>query len=253
MTGVSMGGGITLALMENYSEHYNGALAQCPLSSRPYVQTRKEFEALVLFDALFPGVLPHLTWILDIESDYSAPGFAEMGNRIEAAEKALAGDSLRAGDLARYLQVKITDLPFLLFFGEGVLRDIVLRAGGNPYDNTNTVYSGFSDDWELNLIVKRFEATADPETFFGKYDRTGNIGKPVVLMHTVYDELIPPPYGEVNFENMVHLQGKDHLLTVKLCGGQGHCAFTPEQVGRAFDELRYWTKTGIKAKPGMME
>lgn len=68
-----------------------------------------------------------------------------------------------------------------------------------------------------------------------------------------YDQLIPPQLGEVNFENMVHQKGKDLYLTVKLCNGQGHCAFTVEQIGKSFDELRHWVKTGEKAKPGLIE
>ncbi len=72
-------------------------------------------------------------------------------------------------------------------------------------------------------------------------------------MHTIYDQLIPPIYGEVNFENMVHKQGKDQYFTVKYTNGQAHCAFTPKQTGIAFDELRAWVKTGIKAKAGYVE
>jgi alpha-beta hydrolase superfamily lysophospholipase len=31
MTGQSMGGGVALTIMENFSKNYNGALAMCPL------------------------------------------------------------------------------------------------------------------------------------------------------------------------------------------------------------------------------
>jgi pimeloyl-ACP methyl ester carboxylesterase len=253
MTGQSMGGGVALAMMENFSNNYAGALAMCPLSSRPYLQTRKEFETRVLFEVLFPGVLSPLSRITDINSDFKPTGFAEMGPKIEAIRKALDKDSLKAAELARQFYLKIADIPFSLIFGEAVLRDAVLKSGGNPYDNTNTIYTGFSNDWEINKKVERFKATANPGNIFEKYDRTGDIGKPVVLMHTIYDQLIPPQYGEVNFENMVHKQGKDYFLTVKLCNGQGHCNFTPEQIGRSFDELRHWVKTGDKAKPGSMD
>jgi hypothetical protein len=51
----------------------------------------------------------------------------------------------------------------------------------------------------------------------------------------------------------VHNKGKDKFLTVKITNGQAHCAFTPEQTGKAFDELRTWVKTGVKAKAGVME
>jgi pimeloyl-ACP methyl ester carboxylesterase len=253
MAGQSMGGGVALAMMENYSKNYQGALAMCPLSSRPYLQTRKEFELHVLFDALFPGVITPLIKILDIHTDLKQTGFSEMGSKIELISKALAGDSVRAAELARQFYLKRNDIPFSLLFGEAVLRDAVIKSGGNPYDNTNTIYTGFSNDWDINKKVERFKATANPDNIFGKYDRTGNIGKPVVLMHTIYDQLIPPQYGEVNFENMVHQNGKDHFLTVKLCNGQGHCNFTPDQIEKSFDELRHWVKTGEKAKSGLIE
>jgi hypothetical protein len=74
-----------------------------------------------------------------------------------------------------------------------------------------------------------------------------------VLLHTVYDQLIPPTYGVVNFENMVHQQGKDQYFTVKYTNGQGHCNFTLSQTAKAFDELRNWVKTGVKAKAGFIE
>jgi pimeloyl-ACP methyl ester carboxylesterase len=249
MVGQSMGGGISVAMMENYSENYAGALAMCPLSSRPYLQTRKEFDARVLFEALFPGIVKPVEEVMDIHKDYTPLGYAEL----EPLKKALAEDPLKVKELARQFNLKTDDIPFTIFFGEGVLRDVALKCGGNPYDNTNTIYSGFSNDWEINQRVVRLKATASPDLIFEKYDRTGDIGKPVVLMHTIYDQLIPPQYGEVNFENMVHKQGKDHFLTVFMCNGQGHCNFTPEQIGRSFDELRRWVYTGDKARPEMLE
>jgi pimeloyl-ACP methyl ester carboxylesterase len=253
MTGQSMGGGVALAMMENFSKNYQGALAMCPLSSRPYLQTRKEFELHVLFNALFPGVLTPLSKIMDVKADFKPTGFAEMGPITELIKKVLSGDTVKAAELARQFNLKVGDIPFSIFFGDAVLRDVALKSGGNPYDNTNTIYTGFSNDWDINKKVERLNATASPDNIFKKYDRTGNIGKPVVLMHTIYDQLIPPQYGEVNFENMVHQQGKDHFLTVKLCNGQGHCNFTPDQIGRSFDELRHWVKTGLKAKSGLIE
>lgn len=253
MAGQSMGGGVALAMMENFSKNYQGALAMCPLSSRPYLQTRKEFELHVLFDALFPGIITPLSKIMDVHADFKQTGFSGMGPKTELIRKAISGDSAKAAELARQFYLKIGDIPFSLFFGDAVLRDVALKSGGNPYDNTNTIYTGFSDDWDINKKVERFKSTASPEKIFEKYDRTGNIGKPVVLMHTIYDQLIPPQYGEVNFENMVHKQGKDYFLTVKLCNGQGHCNFTPDQIGRSFDELRHWAKSGEKAKSGLVE
>ena len=254
MTGFSMGGGITIAMMENFSKYYNGALAMCPLSSRPYLQSRHEFDIHALFDVLFPGIIPPLSEIVDINNNFNPTGLAEIEKKIEVINNALKTDEQKATELARQFNLNADDLAVKIVFGEVELRDVAIKSGGNPFDNTNTIYTGFSNDWEINKNIVRLEATANPDNIFERYDFTGNIGKPVVLMHTIYDPIIPAnPYGEVNFENMVHQQGKDHFLTVKICNGQGHCAFTPEQIGQAFDELRHWVKTGEKVKPGVME
>ena len=111
----------------------------------------------------------------------------------------------------------------------------------------------FPDDWNINQKAERQAATVNPDIIFGRYDRTSDINKPVVLIHTIYDQLIPPIYGVVNFENMVHQKNKDQYFTVKYTNGQGHCNFTPQQTGEAFDALRNWAKTGQKAKAGIIQ
>ena len=254
MVGHSMGGGITLATIENYGKYYNGGLPLCPLSSRPYLQVRKEFDMYATFNGLFPGIVPSLAEIFDLSKPRPALQFSEMMPKVMATRKAIVQkDSLLGVAFARRFDLKFDDLPFSLFFNENVLRDIAVKADGNPFDNTNTVYSGFPDNWEINQKAERLAATVNPEVIFGKYDRTGNISKPVVLMHTVYDQLIPPQYGVVNFENMIHQQNRDEYFVVKYTNGQGHCQFTPEQTGKAFDELRIWVNSGEKAKPGIIE
>ncbi|RFS17443.1 alpha/beta hydrolase [Emticicia sp. C21] len=254
MVGGSMGGGVTLAIMENYDTNYQGALPLCPLSSRIYLQCRKEFDMYATFNGLFPGVVTPLSTIFDLKSPYQAQDSRKMMAKAMDIKKAImAKDSALALAFAKRFDLKLDDLPFSLFFNENVLRDIAQKAGGNPFDNTNTVYSGFPDNLLVNQKAERLAATVNPDVVFSKYDRSGNINKPVLLVHTIYDQLIPPTYGVVNFENMVHQKGKDQYFTVKYTKGQGHCAFSPQQIALAFDELRNWTKTGVKAKAGFME
>lgn len=251
--GVSMGGGIALATMENYSQAYGGALALCPLSSRPYLQCRKEFEIYAVFNAFFPGVVPSLSNVMDPKVPYTAVNMMRVAEKAKAIREGYMKDSVLANQIARRFDLRLPDLAMSLLFNENVLRDIAQKCGGNPFDNTNTVYSGFPDDYLLNKKVERLPAVADPDKIFAQYDRTGNIGKPVVLMHTVYDQLIPPTYGVVNFENMVHQRHKDRYLSVFYTNGQGHCQFTPEQTAKAFDSLRAWLKTGQKPVPRAVE
>jgi pimeloyl-ACP methyl ester carboxylesterase len=252
MVGQSMGGGVAMATMENFDKNYQGALGLCPFSSQPYLQCRKEFDIYAVFNVLFPNVVPTLSNVMDVKVPYIAINPREIGVKSHVIREGFMKDSVLALQFAKHFDLKLSDLAMSLMFNENVLRDVAQKSGGNPFDNTNTIYSGFPDDWAINQKVERLEATADANKIFGKYDRTGNIGKPVVLMHTIYDQLIPPQYGITNFENMVHQKGKDKFLTVKMTNGQAHCAFTPQQTGKAFDELRQWVKTGKKAKAGTL-
>lgn len=254
IVGVSMGGGIALATIENMGEHYDGALPLCPLSSRPYLQVRKEFDLYATFNGLFPGLVPSLHEIFDLDRPLMTVSFSNLYDETQRIRKALMErDSTLAAAFAKRFDLRLDDLPFSLFFNQNVLRDIAEKAGGNPFDNTNTLYSGFPDDLLVNEKAERLKASVSPGTLFDKYDRTGKIDKPVLLVHTIYDQLIPPQYGVVNFEQMVHQQGKDQLFTVRYTDGQGHCAFKPQQIGRAFDALRHWVSTGRKAEAGFME
>ncbi len=251
ITGHSMGGGITLATIEHFGKFYNGALPLCPLSSRSYIQVRKEFDLYATFNGLFPGIVPSLAEIFDLSKPMQPKSMGQMMSRINAIRKQIIDkDSVLGVALASHFSLKLNDLAFVLVFDSTVLRDIAVKAKGNPFDNMNTVYSGFPNDWEVNQKAERMAATVNPDLLFAEYDRTGNFEKPVVLLHTIYDQLIPPNYAVTNFETMVHLNGKDKYFTVKYTNGQGHCAFTMQQEGEAFDELRNWAKTGNKAKAG---
>ena len=64
ITGHSMGGGVTVATIEKYPKLYDGGLALCPLSSRPYEQMKNAFDSYVTFNALFPGLLPKVADVM---------------------------------------------------------------------------------------------------------------------------------------------------------------------------------------------
>lgn len=246
MTGHSMGGGITVATIEKFAKNYNGGLALCPLSSRPYLQTKTAFDGLIQFNALFPGIMPKVS---DIMSGKAAPsyqgGWPEMGAKAQEIAAKLSEKEELVAILAKRFDLKVEDVPFNVLFSEGVLRDLYAQTGGNPFDNTNTLYSGFPDDFDLNQKVERLAATSSA-TRLTTYDRTGIVEKPLVMMHTTYDQLIAPTFGTVNYDNLVHQMNKEKNLKTFLTNGQGHCAFSNEQTAIAFDALRNWAKTGQK-------
>ena len=243
ITGHSMGGGITLATIENLGKYYQGAMPMCPLANHPYLQTKMALDINAVFAALFPGILPSLA---DVTSG-KAPAI-----NLPSIQAAITKDTALAASIAQRFELKLKDLPLVIWFNDGILRDISSLAGGNPFDNTNTLYSGFPDDLEVNRKVERLSAVPGTEKFFNKYDRTGNINLPVLLLHTVYDQLIPASMAVVSYDNMVQEEGKQANLVVVYTAGQGHCNFTQEETGKAFDLLRKWVTSGNKPKPGIL-
>jgi pimeloyl-ACP methyl ester carboxylesterase len=247
MMGHSMGGGVTFATLENYGQYYQGGLPLCPLSSRPYLQCRKEFDMYATFNGLFPGIVPRLQDIFNVASSVGFVSLATAGPRMAEIKKALLKkDSVLAVAFAKRFDLKLDDLAGALFFNQNVLRDIALKLGGNPFDNTQTLYSGYPDNVLVNAKAERLAANQNPDRLFARYDRTGKINTPVVLMHTLYDQLIPPSYAVTNIENMIHAQGRDAYFAVKYTNGQAHCQFTDAQTMRAFEAMRAFAKTGKK-------
>ncbi len=251
--GHSMGGGITIGLAERYPENYDGALPLCPLTSRPYLQTRKEFDLIAVFNVLYPRNAPSLKEIMDPNAEVAPRSmqetFAKAGAMVEMLEK----DSVNASVMASRFELKMKDVPFTVLFGEGVLRDVAKKSGGNPYDNTNTIYSGFPDDWALNQKVERLASDQSAYAYMDAYNPTGNLTIPTVMMHTLYDQLISPRMAVENYLNQVMKAGNTDQLVVKYTNGQAHCAFTPEQHAKAFETLRNWTAGGGKPAPGGIE
>ena len=243
ITGHSMGGGITLATIEYSGQHYNGGMPMCPLASRPYLQVRMTCDINLVFAAMFPGVIPPVS--------ESIKGTAPQISMQKVAE-AINSDTILSGAIARRFELKPEDLAIVVMFNDGIMRDIGRQAGGNPFDNTNTIYSGFPDDWELNKKVERLAMTPGTEDFFDPYDRTGEIDKPVLLVHTIYDQLIPASMAVIPYDNMVQKTGKKSNLVVVYTKGQGHCSFTPEETAKAFDLLRKWVSEGRRPQPGVL-
>jgi pimeloyl-ACP methyl ester carboxylesterase len=246
VTGHSMGGGVTVATIEKFPKIYSGGLALCPLSSRPYEQTKLAFDGYVVFNALFPDVLPKAADLMSGKVPSVFPnGFNDMGKAIDIVKKIKKEKPDAVAEFIKHNSLKEEDLPFILIFQHIVLTDLAAQTGGNPFDNTNTFYAGYSNDFELNKKVERIAATA-PNQRLTNYDRTGIIDKPLLMMHTTYDPIIVPTYGLDNYDALVHEKHKEQNLKMFFTNGQGHCAFSDAQIATAFDALRGWSKSGQK-------
>jgi len=237
ITGHSMGGHITMAIIERYPESYRGAMPLCgPLGAAIDFLTAGPFDMLVTFEALFPGTIP---------SPYEAS--AETGPRVKAALEANAD---RAARYARHFDRTIAQLPGALSLFHTLVADLKRRAGGEPFDNRNRIYMGFGEDAALNRTVKRYTADPSAREYLRLYATpTGRITDPMLTIHTTSDALV---LGKdvTAYEVPAALAGTSDRFVARFVEAEGHCNFTPTQIATTFDALLAWARDGKRPEPG---
>jgi len=239
--GHSMGGVITLATIERYPDVYQGALPMCgPLNASLNGLQERVFDMLATFDGLFPGVVGPLTRL--------GPKAKLDGAKVRAAVEAAPERANRY--LTRYSLAGTIEIPAVLTFFYEINRELQSRAGGNPFDNRQTIYDGFGDDLALNRAVQRVAADPGARDYLRQYHTpTGLVTRPVLSLHTIHDPLIPGRYIS-DYAAITRLTGRQDLFAAKYTAGRGHCTFTPPQTAQVFDDLLRWVREGIQPEPG---
>ena len=237
IVGHSMGGHITIATIERYPEAYDGAMPMCgPLGPALDFFDNGLFDMLVTFEALFPDTIGDVT--------ERHPGVAA---RIKAA---VATDAARAERYAARWGRSVADLPVALPLFNLIASEIKTRAGGQPYDNQNRVYSGFGDDAAVNRTVKRYTGDPGAREYLRQYfTPTGRTSDPVLALHAMADPLV---LGEdvAIYATLAAIAGNSDKFVLRFSGEAGHCSFTMEQTANAFDALRAWARDGKKPAAG---
>ena len=237
ITGHSMGGHIAIATIERYADAYQGALPMCgPLGPAIEFLNNGLFDMLVTFEALFPGT---------IGSPYEA-STATTG-KVSAA---IAADPAKAARYAQHYSREVEALPFVLSFFQTISAELKQRAGGEPFDNRNRIYSGFGDDAAVNRTVARFSASPVAREYLrNNASPTGRLSDPVLTLHTISDPLV---LGDdvTEYESIAALAGTQDLFVARFVAAKGHCMFTPTQTGSAFDALREWVRSGQRPAAG---
>lgn len=243
LTGHSMGGFLTMMMMERLPGIYKGGLALCgPLAAPSYFLGRGAFDARVVFDYYFPGVLP--------APDRVPAAFTNSPEKRQEVLKALEGAPEKAASLRRYTGLKANrDVADSLAFVTYVLKELQQRSGGNPFDNRNVVYEG-EDANALNDGVKRYAAdkaaAAYVEAF---YTPTGRLFSPLLAVHTTYDPLVPPHVPNM-YSGYAEQAGNPGLFVQQYVKREGHCAISAGETAKAFTELREWVSSGAAPHGG---
>ena len=244
ITGHSMGGFTTMALIEKYPSDYDAALPLCgPLAPVTYYKLRTAFDGRVLFDYYFPGVLP---------SPVKIPGgFAPGKDALANVLQLLESKPDKAEVLRRYINVRTNqELASNMVFWTYQLMDLQKRSGGNPFDNRTTIYTNVPENNAVNEGIARYAADAKAAEYLRTYYvPTGHLTRPMLAVHTTYDPLVPVWVPSM-YGVLAQDAGSAGLFVLQYVKHDGHCQIQPDEIGRAFQQLKKWKDGGEKPASG---
>ena len=246
ITGQSMGGHLTLALIEKHPESYDAALALCGEVAPALTFFKQQaFDLVVQFNYYYPGVLP---------SPMKIPAaYVRAKENVDKYKKAL--DSNPAA--SKYLMTtaglpSIDVLAQVLDFFTETLGELIVRTGGNAFDNRNTLYAGSADDNALNSGVERIAANPKSADYLRTYySPTGQLKRPVIAVQTTWDQLIPS-WATNYYPALIEQNGTGHLFVQQLVKRGGHCNIRPDEIANSFRQLVEWKNGGAKPPTGVV-
>ncbi len=240
LVGFSEGGLVAALALEREPEPYAGAIAACgPIGDFAF-QIDYFGDFRVVFDYFFPGLLPGspvespASLREDWESVYVPAVLAAIEADPEATGQLLSvtGAPVDPADPETIGATVVDILWYTVFSTE----DAQARLGGQPYDNTTRAYQGSSDDVALNAGITRYTADTEARAALGRFETTGQIGLPVVTLHTTGDPIVPVVHEEL-YAAKVAAAGAGALLEQDQLARYGHCAFEQSELLSAFAAL----------------
>jgi pimeloyl-ACP methyl ester carboxylesterase len=256
--GASMGGLIAINLIETYPGKFAGVLPACAVSGGMSRQVDYYANVRVLFDLLYPGVLPGSA--VDVP-----PGTDVTSEIVLPAVAAMTADPTGALAIASIAQ---TPVPFAsgdelvesiatALAGAAGYPDILKLTHGQPFfDNTSTEYTGALPAGTLlwiNATAGRFSASPAGLNYVRhNYTPTGDLQIPALTLSTPRDPVVPG-FHRLAYGAAVAAAGNaDWLVQREVLGtgnGYGHCTFTPFELATAFSDLVLWAEYGIMPAP----
>lgn len=245
VSGDSMGGLLTVLMIEKYSDTYDGGLSLCGVIGAAPRFMQQAFDDRVIFDYYFPGLLP---------SPARVPPSYEMSEKLtKKILAALNAKPTAAAAVRGYADVHTNrDLADGIVFLTYILKDLEQRSGGSPFDNRNTIYTRVPASNAVNDRVERYEAEPGALTYLQQfYTPTGKLTRPVLAIHTSYDPLVSPSIPSDYFL-LAREAGAGQFFTQQYVKHDGHCNIKPAEIDRGFSELVAWKKNGKAPKAGWL-
>jgi pimeloyl-ACP methyl ester carboxylesterase len=245
VSGMSMGGTLTVMTIEKKPEIYAGALSLCGAIEPTSRFMQRDFALRAAFDFYFPDLLSAL---VPAPSNYIPNEATET-----TIQNAFSKNPQALQNLIRIYGAANENnfVPVITFIGYETM-ELQRRAGGNPFNNADMIYTGTSDDFALNDGVKRYRAEPNAAAYVAKwYSPTGNLVRPMLALHDSGDPLVPAS-SAYEYALIAQRAGHGDHFVQQYVNHEGHCVFSPTEIGTAFDELVTWTNSGKRPESGKL-
>lgn len=250
LTGVSMGGHVTILGLHEFPTSFAGGLAMCPAGPELF----DFFTAVGAAAEAIAGVQIHrdtLTQDLTAITEKlgTPPDYTEKGRQLASVEIQISGgprpfalDGLASG--GRFLGNVSS--------GASALAGIPTPQN-RAVTNTHIRY-GIDNGLDLtadalNERVRRKTADAEYRGANTPYEEVapfdGHLERPLLTMHGTGD-LFVPIFLQQTLKRAVVGAGNDRLLAQRVYRIAGHCGFSQVEQINAFDDLVKWVRNGIR-------
>jgi poly(3-hydroxybutyrate) depolymerase len=246
VAGMSMGGTLTVMSLESAPDTYAGGLSLCGAIERSDSLLQRDFALLAAFDYYFPGLLGPL---VPVPATYLPTAAIEKQIASALAAKPEAAESL----LRIWGVGDVPTLGSVIAFNYYEVGELQRRTHGNPFNNADLIYTGNKDAFALNAGVKRYRADASAAAYIGRwYTPSGKLLRPLLALHDTGDPLVP---ATAAFDYALAVQRAGHAdnFVQQFVNKEGHCVFTPDEIGRAFDELLTWAHDNKRPMSGPLQ
>jgi len=273
MWGKSLGGLVSLGLIEKFPGLYDGAVALCP----PAAGTPRVFDQKI-------GISLAYAVAFGGNDAWGSPGDLRddlnvMTEVFPHVMQQLGADKLWRWEFLRLVNNIPADNSFYppmnfrfqtLWLAFAPRPDLDKRAGGHVAQNIGRVYTLSNED-KLYLL-NQFGADAEPllaamntQTIYASdrnarnyaahyFNPSGRINRPVLTLHTTGDAAVIPN-NESAYRTAVEQQGNGELLMQQFSIGNGvantHCTFTSAQYLAGIDAMMYWLDNGTRPDPSV--
>jgi len=250
VAGASMGGALVMVTLELNPKPYLAGLDLCGAVGPTSESFERRFALRAAFDRYFPNLMGPL---VPVPSGYEA-NEAVRAKILGALEK----NPTAAAQLRSLLEVHTdktvaNNIAYFTF----VIADMQHRAGGNPFDNRNYLYTGADPgnskaDFDLNDEVRRYAANPKARAYLMEpYTPNGRLQRPMLALHTLYDPIVLPSSLAL-YDHTVQAAGFGENLVQQYVHREGHCNISHDEIQLAFDEMVAWAHHGPRPAPGLL-